>query len=408
MLDGMNEKTHRRVVITGLGAVTSVGLGVRAFCDALKSGSSGISTIEGFDTTGFPCHRAGEVKGFDSRQWVQKLDAAKMGRSSQFAIAAARMAIEDAGLDPAAISNERCGVSIGTTEGESQLEYALVEQWVKAGPQSLDPTVVNQTPADRLSSSVAREFALQGEAITLSTACAAGNYAIGHAFDLIKLGEADVMLCGGVDSLSRSAFAGFFRVGAIAPVVCQPFDVNRRGILTGEGAGILSLESLENATSRRARIYAEVLGYGMNCDAHHMTAPEPQSIANCMRLAHRYAGIAPTEVDYICAHGTGTPLNDAVEAAAIHEVFGNNPPPTSSIKSMIGHTMGAASALGSIACTLALYHGFIPPTINIENPDPVCGLDCVPNLARRANLRIVQNDAFAFGGNNAITVFGKL
>ena len=397
----------RRVVISGLGAVTSVGLGAAAFCEALRNGLSGISKIEGFDTTGFPCDRAGEVKGFEPGQWVKEIDAETLGRSSQFAVAAARMAIEDAGLDPQLLSNQQCGVSIGTTEGESQAEYRLVQQWVKAGPQHLDAKIIRQTPADRLSVSVAREFHLHGEAVTISTACAAGNYAIGHAYDLIKTGEADFMLCGGVDSLSRSALAGFYRVGAIAPLLCQPFDAHRRGILTGEGAGLLLLESLESATIRGGRIYAEVLGYGINCDAHHMTAPEPLSIANCMRLAHANAGIEPADVDYICAHGTGTQLNDLVEATAIREVFGKSPPPTSAIKSMIGHTMGAASALASIACSLALHHGFIPPTINSQTPDPDCGLDCVPNQARPAQLRIAQNDSFAFGGNNAITLFGR-
>jgi len=408
MPGGMIEMSHQRVVITGLGAVTSVGFGAETFCDALRSGASGISEIEGFDTTGFPVKRAGEVKGFDSARWIRELDPAALGRSSQFAVAASRMAIDDAGINPEDLSHNRCGVTIGTTEGESQLEYRLVQQWVSEGPSHLDARLIRQTPADRLSVSVAREFGLHGEAMTLSTACAAGNYAIGHAYDLIKTGEADLMLCGGVDSLSRSAFAGFYRVGAIAPGACKPFDLDRQGILTGEGAGLLFLESLESAKSRGARIYAEILGYGTNCDAYHMTAPEPSSIANCMRLAHSNAGVSAQEIDYICAHGTGTPLNDQVEATAIREVFGDRPPPTSAIKSMIGHTMGAASALGSIACALALYYGFIPPTINIEKEDPACGLDCVPNKARPADLKIVQNDGFAFGGNNAIAIYGRV
>jgi len=399
--------SYQRVVITGLGAVTSVGLGAASFCDALRKGTSGISEIEGFDTTGFHITRAGEVKGFDPDRWIRELNPSALGRSSQFAVAAARMAIEDAAIDPEVLSHSECGVTIGTTEGESQLEFRLVQQWVSDGPASLDASLVTQTPADRLSVSVAREFYLHGEAMTLSTACAAGNYAIGHAYDLIKTGETDFMLCGGVDSLSRSALAGFYRVGAIAPEICQPFDANRQGILTGEGAGLLFLESLASAERRGTRIYAEILGYGTNCDAQHMTAPDPSSIAGCMRLAHSNAGISALDIDYICAHGTGTPLNDAVEAEAIREVFGNQPPPTSAIKSMIGHTMGAASALGSIACALALHRGFMPPTINIQTPDPKCGLDCVPNEARTAELSIVQNDGFAFGGNNAITIFGR-
>jgi 3-oxoacyl-[acyl-carrier-protein] synthase II len=399
--------THRRVVITGLGAVTSVGLGAEAFREALLRGASGISKITGFDTTGFPVERAGEVRGFDPSEWVRRLDPSKLGRSSQFSIAAARMALDDAGVGAESLSRERCGVSLGTTEGESRSEFKLVEQWVRSGPEELSPDVIRQTPADRIANSVAREFDLHGEAITLSTACAAGNYAIGHAYDLIRLGEADAMLCGGVDSLSRSALAGFYRVGAISPDVCRPFDLNRQGILTGEGAGVLFLESLDGARERGARVYAEVLGYGLNCDANHMTAPESGSIAACMRLAHSHAGIEAGDVDYICAHGTGTKLNDAVEAAAIREVFGDAPPPTSAIKSMIGHTMGAASALASVACTLALHHGFMPPTINLETPDPECGLDCVPNEARRAELNVVQNDGFAFGGNNSILILGR-
>jgi 3-oxoacyl-[acyl-carrier-protein] synthase II len=400
--------THRRVVITGLGAVTSVGLGAEAFRDALLRGASGISKITGFDTTGFPCDRGGEVRDFDPTEWVRRLDPNELGRSSQFSIAAARMAMEDARVGAESLSCERCGVSLGTTEGESRSEFKLVEQWVRSGPEELSPEVIRQTPADRIANSVAREFDLHGEAVTLSTACAAGNYAIGHAYDLIRLGEADAMLCGGVDSLSRSALAGFYRVGAIAPDVCRPFDLNRQGILTGEGAGVLFLESLDSARERGGRVYAEVLGYGLNCDANHMTAPEAGSIAACMRLAHSHAGIEAADVDYICAHGTGTKLNDAVEAAAIREVFGDGPPPTSAIKSMIGHTMGAASALAAVACTLGLHHGFMPPTINIETPDPECGLDCVPNEARRAELNVVQNDGFAFGGNNSILILGRL
>lgn len=408
MPSGVSNTDHQRVVITGLGSVTSIGLGAAAFCDGLRNGSNGISKIRAFDTTGFPGDRAGEVHGFEPAQWVRHLNSEAIGRSSQFSIASARMAIEDAGIDPKLLSRGWCGVSIGTTEGEFQANYHLVKQWVSSGPEHLDVAVIQQAPADRISVSVAREFCLHGEAITLSTACAAGNYAIGHAYDLIKLGEADFMLCGGVDSLSRSALAGFYRLGAIAPVACQPFDANRQGILIGEGAGMLFLESLESANARGARIYAEILGYGLNCDANHITAPEPQSIANCMRLAHANAGISPADVDYICAHGTGTRLNDAVEAVAIREVFVDRRPPTSSIKSMLGHTMGAASALASVACALAIHYEFIPPTINFLTPDPECDLDCVPNKARMACLNIVQNDSFAFGGNNAITIFGGL
>ena len=298
-------------------------------------------------------------------------------------------------------------MSVGTTEGESQATLALVQRWVEAGPESLDAEVVRQVPASRIAPSVAREFDLRGEAVTFANACSAGNYAIGYAYDLIRLGEAEFMLCGGVDSLSRNAFAGFSRLGAVAPDVCRPFDANRRGMIPAEGAGMLFLESRESAVARGARIYAEVLGYGLNCDASYMTGMERESIVRCIRLAHANAGVRPSDVDYICAHGTGTRLNDEVEAAAIAEVFADRRPPTSSIKSMIGHTMGAASALAGVACALALHHGFIPPTMNFETPDPRCDLDCVPNQARAVALNVVQNNGFAFGGNNAITLFRR-
>jgi 3-oxoacyl-[acyl-carrier-protein] synthase II len=215
------------------------------------------------------------------------------------------------------------------------------------------------------------------------------------------------MLCGGADAMSRKSFSGFYRLGAIAPEVCQPFDRNRKGILTGEGAGMLLLESLESALQRGAPIHAEVLGYGLTCDANHPVAPDQKSIATCMRVAHQNAGIRPGDVDYISAHGTGTQANDQTETAAIREVFGSAPPPTSSIKSMLGHTMGAASALSSIACVLAMKEGFIPPTINHVEDDPNCLIDCVPNQARPADLRIVQNNAFAFFGNNAIVIYKR-
>lgn len=399
--------SRRRVVVTGLGVVSSIGLGARAFADALKQGACGFSPIKSFDTTGFSSQLGGEVQNFEPSEWVRNLDYRHIGRSSQFSIAAARMAIEDAGIDPALLIKGNCGVSVGTTDGESQPIDRLMRHWVEYGPERLDPELLQQVSADRLSATVAREFCLPGEAITLSTACAAGNYAIGHAYDLIRMEEADFMLCGGADSVCRKTFAGFFRLGAIAPIACQPFDKNRRGIITGEGAGMLLLESLESARAGNRRIYAEVLGYGMSCDAIHMVAPDPASIAHCIRMAHANAGIEPTDVDYICAHGTGTRTNDVVEAAAIRQVFGDRPPPTSSIKSMIGHTMGAASALAGAACTLALYDGFIPPTINHETTDPECDLDCVPNVARVADLKVVQNNAFAFGGNNAIVIFRK-
>ncbi|HKP94808.1 MAG TPA: beta-ketoacyl-[acyl-carrier-protein] synthase family protein [Fibrobacteria bacterium] len=398
----------QRVVITGLGAVSGIGFGIKDFTDGLRRGASAVSKITAFDTTGFSSKNGGQVHGFEPRKWIKRQSPGSLGRSSQFSVASARMAIEDADIDEGLLSSKLCGVSVGTTDGESQVIDQLTETWVKEGMSSLAPRLIRQVPAHNLSQSIAQEFRLKGGAITIPTACAAGNYAIGYAYDRISVGEVDFMLCGGADSLCRKTFAGFYRLGTIAPEVCQPFDRDRKGILTGEGAGILFLESLESALARGARIYAEILGYGINCDADHMVAPNRKSIANCIRNAHRNAGIESSEVDYISAHGTGTMANDVTESGAIKEVFGARLPPVSSIKSMLGHTMGAASALASIACAVAVKEGFIPPTINHVTTDPECVPDCVPNYARPADLRIVQNNAFAFGGNNCITVYGKL
>jgi 3-oxoacyl-[acyl-carrier-protein] synthase II len=239
----------------------------------------------------------------------------------------------------------------------------------------------------RAAAAIAQELELSDvEAVTIPTACAAGNYAIGYGFDAVRAGEAEFALCGGADAMCRKTFSGFYRLGTIAPERCQPFDVNRKGILTGEGAGVLVLESLDSALARGARVYAEVLGYGLNCDAYHQVAPNQDSVAQCMRLALENAGIKSEDVDLISAHGTGTKANDVTEAQAIRDVFGDRPPRTVSVKSMIGHTMGAASALSAIACSLAITHHFIPPTISHVETDPECDIDCVPNEAIEADL----------------------
>jgi 3-oxoacyl-[acyl-carrier-protein] synthase II len=248
-----------------------------------------------------------------------------------------------------------------------------------------------------------------GESLTISAACAASNYALGYAYDCLANGEADVFIAGGADSVCRWVHAGFYRLGTLARDVCSPFDRNRAGILTAEGGSALVLETLEHAQARGAKPYAEVLGYALNCDADHMVAPNAASIAECMRKAHRNASVACSDIDYVCAHGTGTLANDAAEAKAMRAVFGERLPPVSSIKSMLGHTMGAASGFGAIASALAIVHGFLPPTMNWEVPDlEMDGLDVVPNQARRARIRVVQNNGFAFGGNNSIVMLGEV
>lgn len=402
-----NDQRPRQVVITGLGLVTSIGLGVAEFLAGLRAGRSGAKPITAFDTTGFAHSLGCEVTDFDPAEWIRSVEPDELGRATQFSVAAANMAVADAGIGLEELRGRRAMVSVGTTDAESRDLDVLAGEQLDKGPEQLSSGVVRRAHASRLSSSIVRELGLVDvEALTIPTACAAGNYAIGSGFDAIRSGDADVALCGGADAVCRKTFAGFYRLGTIAPEVCQPFDRDRKGILTGEGAGILMMESLESARARGARIYAEVLGYGLNCDAHHPVAPDQDSLARCMALAHRNAGISAGDVDFISAHGTGTKANDVTEAGAIRQVF-DAPPPTISIKSMVGHSMGAASALGSAACALAIAEGFIPPTINHRETDPDCGVDCVPNQARPAELSVVQNNALAFAGNNAVLILGR-
>ncbi|GGO52005.1 beta-ketoacyl-[acyl-carrier-protein] synthase family protein [Streptomyces lasiicapitis] len=401
------EQRPRRVVITGLGTVTSIGLGVTAFLDGLRSGRGGVKPLTGFDTTGFAHANGCEVDDFDPARWIHHVDPDGLGRATQFAVAAAGMAVADAGLSQEELRARRSLVSVGTTDAETRDLDALTGVQLAEGPEALDPKVARRAQAGRLSTGIVRELGLTDvEALTIPTACAAGNYAIGNGFDAIRDGDVDVALCGGADAVCRKNFVGFYRLGTVAPEVCQPFDKDRKGILTGEGAGILLMESLDSALARGARIYAEVLGYGLNCDAHHPVAPDQDSLARCMEVAHRNAGVKPEDIDFISAHGTGTRANDVTETGAIRQVF-ETPPPTVSIKSMIGHSMGAASALASAACALALTEGFIPPTVNHGETDPECGLDCVPNEARPAELNVVQNNALAFAGNNAVLILGR-
>jgi 3-oxoacyl-[acyl-carrier-protein] synthase II len=397
-------------VVTGLGAVSSLGTGAHVFAEAIRAGRSGVSPIRCFDTTGFPHVVAGEVHDFAPEEILRRLQVPEWGRSGLFAASAARLAVTDAGMDPAELSAARAGSAIGTTSGEAAIVEQLTGQWVDAGLKELDPGLVRKVPANRIAAAVNAELALSGEAQTIATACSAGNYALGYAYDMVRTGEADFMISGGADSVNRWAHAGFYRLGALAESVCRPFDTHRSGILTAEGGVALFLESLDGAVARGARIYAEVLGYGVNCDATHPVSPDPTSIAECIRAAHHNAGVRPEDIDYICAHGTGTATNDATEVRAVREVFGDRLPPISSIKSMIGHTMGAASGFGALICCKALHEGFLPPTANVTEVDPALGpgVDCVPGQGRVAAPRIVQNHGFAFGGNNAITILGRV
>jgi 3-oxoacyl-[acyl-carrier-protein] synthase II len=397
-----------RVVVTGLGVVSSIGIGRDEFADALRAGRSGARPITVFDTEGFEHTLGCEVAGFDPRPWIHRVDPAELGRASGFSIAASRMAVADAGLTEDDLRARRGLICIGTTDGESYDLDQLVEIEVNHGPEAMDPVRARRSTATRLTAGVAQDLDLTDvEALTVATACSAGNYAIGNGFDAVRTGEAEYALVGGADAMCRKTFAGFYRLGTVAPDCCRPFDSERKGILTGEGAGVLVLEPMESALRRGAPIYAEVLGYALNCDAKHPVAPDRESIKECIELALRNAGVEPHEVDLISAHGTGTPANDVTETGAIRDVYGEKTPPTVSFKSMLGHTMGAASALAAIACGLGITHRFIPPTINHRETDPECAVDCVPNQARDAELKIVQNNGMAFGGNNAVVVLGR-
>jgi len=398
----------RRIVVTGLGVVSSVGIGKDAFWKAITSGKSGISRVSSFDTKEFRCHYGGEIKNFNPEEFISKRKLIFLGRTSQMAIAAASMALQDSRLSLINNGKERIGVFIGTTMGERPLEESI-EAWIKEGVDKISKIKILQSSANNLPANIANYFKLQGPNYLIPTACAAGNYAIGYGFDLIKKGDIDHAIVGGADSFSKLAFSGFHRLYAMAPEKCQPFDKNRKGMIVGEGAGMLFLESLDSALRRKANIYAEILGYGISCDAFHMTSSHVDGIEKVIRKALKEAAIQQEEVDYINAHGTGTPGNDKTECTAIKKVFGElyKTIPVSSIKSMLGHTMGAASAIEALTCCFVVKENVIPPTINFEIPDPECNVDCVPNRAKIKRVNIALNNGFAFGGNNSCLVISK-
>lgn len=397
-------------MITGLGVVSSIGIGKDRFWNNLIAGKSGISEVKTFDTSDYETHRGGEVKDFNPSDFIDMPRAENMGRASQFGIAAAKLALEDAGMNTGMIRNDRTGVMMGTTMADSQRLEEMDRTWVESGERMVKSSLVPQYPGNAISTGIGFELNIEGAVFAIPTACSAGNYSIGYSFDLIRMGRADMMFAGGSDSFSRVAFTGFNRLFAVAHEKCQPFDKNRKGMMVGEGAGVLFLETLNSAEKRRANIYVEILGYALSCDAHHMTAPSVSGIAQVMRKAIKNSDIKESDVDYISAHGTGTPANDKAECAAMKEVFGDKHKniPMSSIKSMLGHTMGAASAIEAITCCLAVKNGVIPPTINYETPDPECDIDCVPNKARKKDVRVALNNSLAFGGNNACLVVRKI
>jgi 3-oxoacyl-[acyl-carrier-protein] synthase II len=398
-----------RIAVTGLGAVTPVGTGREELWSALLAGRLGFSPVESFDTSAFSVHLGAEVRGFTPAPYVRRLDPGRLGRASQLAIAAARLALADAGLDGVEEGgNERAGVAMGTTSGEPREVERFDDRYLAGELERVGEEFMSLYPCHMIAAHVGRELGFSGVNTMLPAACAAGNYALAHAVDVLRAGRAELMLAGGADAFSRITYTGFARLGAIAPERCQPFDRRRKGMIPGEGAAVLVLEPLGRAVARGARIYAEVAGYGLSCDAHHMTAahPEGEGAVRAMERALADAGLRPGQVSYISAHGTGTPTNDRLEALAVGRVFGAaTRTPISSIKSMLGHTMGAASAIEGVVCALAVSSDRIPPTMGLEEPEGE--LDYVPNAAREQRVEVAMNNAYAFGGNNASTIFRK-
>lgn len=399
-----------RIVVTGLGLVTPIGTGRQEVWEGLLAGRNGFSPVESFDAGRHSSQIGAEVRGFRPEAHLRRLDPARIGRASQFAAAAARLALADADLDPETVETSRAGVAMGTTSGEPLEVERFNDRFLAGGLGEGGAELATIYPCHTIAAHVARELGFAGVNVMIPTACAAGNYAVAWAFDALRAGRADLMLAGGADAFSRITYTGFSRLGAIAPDVCRPFDRNRKGMIPGEGAGVLVLETLERALQRGARIYAELAGYGLSCDSHHMTAahPEGDGAVRAMTAALADSGLQAEDVDYVSAHGTGTPTNDRLEAIAVRRIFGPSPEvPVSSIKSMLGHTMGAASAIEAAVCSLAVHTGWIPPTANFVEPDPDCDFDCVPNQARQVEVEVAMNNAYAFGGNNASVIFRR-
>jgi 3-oxoacyl-[acyl-carrier-protein] synthase II len=398
-----------RVFITGVGVVSSIGLGKDAFFQALQRGQTGISPVEAFDVSTLGRAFAGEVKEFRPRDHLTSAEARRMGRCSQMAVAATRMAIRDAALADGALSGPRAAVVLGTTMGEADVLEDLDHAWIARGPAGVRRAHIPKYGSTLLPIHVARAIRSEGAVLTLPAACAAGTYAIGLASDLIRAGRADVVVTGAAEMLQGLQFSGFVRLAAMAPTRCQPFDLNRQGLILGEGAGVLVLESEAHAVRRQASVLAEVGGHGMTCDAYHITRPHPDAAGSiaAMRQAIERSGISASLVDFVNAHGTGTKHNDAAESKVMRDVFGDKRVPISSMKSMLGHCMGAASALEAIGCVMTLETGVYPPTIGYDTPDPECDVDVVANEARQGPADIVLNNSLAFGGYNSVTCFAR-
>ena len=409
---------RNRVVITGMGAVTCLGTSVEEFWEGLVAGRSGIGPITLCDSSPYPCRIAGEVPNFDPGKYINPREARRMARFSQFPVAAAYMALEDSGLDLGKEDMERVGVLLGNGAGGLPTTQDACADMNDKGSMKINPFFVPMMLPNMAAANVARIFGAKGYNSTVITACAASNQAIGEAGEAIRRGAVDIILAGGSEaSISEIGLSGFCILRALShhneepQKASRPFDAQRDGFVPAEGAAILVLESLDHALNRRATILAELVGYGSSCDAFHAVQPDEtgDGAARAMRWAMADAGVGPEDVDYINAHGTSTPLNDAIETMAIKTAFGEQAykTPISSTKSMIGHAMGGAGAMEAVACVKTIQEGIIHPTVNQEHPDPACDLDYVPNIARQQNVDVDLSNGFGFGGQNTCIVLRR-
>jgi 3-oxoacyl-[acyl-carrier-protein] synthase II len=414
----MANSDRKRVVVTGLGAITPIGITLDEYWAGLTSGKNGIGPITLFDAARHDCRIAGEATGFDPLQYVGRKEAKRMDRFAQFAVCASKQAIADADLKITELNAPDIGVIIGTGVGGIKVLEDQQEIYLTKGPDRCSPFMIPMMIGNMAAGLVAIQLGAKGPNSCTVTACAAGSNAIGEAFRIIQGGYAKAMICGGAESaITPLGIAGFAACKAVSTCnddpdhASRPFDIQRDGFVMGEGSGILVLEELEHALDRGAKIYAEVAGYGMTCDAYHMTGQIPGGVeaARAMALALKDAGIEPSAVDYINAHGTSTPINDPTETAAIKKTLGDHAQKVaiSSTKSMTGHLLGGAGGIEGVASVLAIKHNIAPPTINLVTPDPECDLDYVPNHARSMPINVAMSNSFGFGGHNVTLVFKK-
>ncbi len=414
----MVEGLHR-VVVTGLGAVTPIGNDVPTYWEGLSTGKNGVAPITLFDAARHACRFAAEVKGFDPSGSIEPKEAKRWDRFCQFAVVAAKQAVAHAGLTIDERNANRIGTAIGSGVGGLLMMETQAHVLAERGPDRVSPFCVPMMIPNMATGLTAIALGAKGPSSAVATACAAGSNAIGDAYRLIQMGLADAMVCGGAESaITPLGVAGFASAKALSfrnddpATASRPFDAERNGFVIGEGAGVIVLESLEHARARGAEILAEVVGYGMTCDAHHITSPSPGGVggAEAMRLALADARIEAAEVDYVNAHGTSTQANDSNETAAIKSALGDRAYqiPVSSTKSMTGHLLGGSGGIEAVAAVLAIGHNLVPPTINYQNPDPACDLDVVPNQAREQTLNVVLSNSFGFGGHNVCLAFRRI